>query len=1449
MPVWRLQVRDPRGTDCDLFLDADEHTPTERVVEELDALGFHARPFGIHGHSLATAETIAETGLGHGDVITVGSLEPHGGWPGPGRYVVAVCGPDAGRWWPLPPAATHTAATRSAAPHSASAVTVGRSGRGLVVDDPLLSAQHFSVRSHDAALELADLGSTNGTAVENNVLDGATSLQPGTYFQAGSTVFTVVELTDDDLAVLGPTEGPTTVLPRQYRRALSTLPERLDAPKEATDDNDSMAGTWWRALIPLISGLGFAAVTGRWIFLLIMAAAPLILAVDAYRRRRGANAKSAKKRAEMEAAQAEFEQRLGALRSEERDRRRDSAALGGLSVLAVAARRNTLWQRRPDDADFLHVGIGLATLPSGVAASREDSADRQMWGMPVETGLVDTGSLAIVGEPQRGRAVARSVLLSIAAHHSPSDVQISVLCNDPTGEQWGFSRWLPHMFEGERGCRIGADPDGRAALLTSIDQLLESRRDIAARRTAQPPNTLWPMHVVVVDDTSLVTPAVLTELLTDGPALGIVGLTIDSRLAPEGAGATLTIAPTADTSTFHSRHQPRLDGVAIAQVSPTIADTVARRLAGLRPSTGDDNAMPHDVVHLVDLLDRAHGQALDGAEVAQRWASISPRTDVVVGMAGETSMHVDLVDDGPHGLVGGTSGSGKTEFLKTLFCSLALNNHPDDLSIVVVDFKGGVDHEAIAPLPHVVDIATNLDVEQFRRTLTLLGAESRRRQELLATAGASNIDSYRLARAANPRLPQLPRLLVVVDEFGELLASDNGRAQLKELESMTRIGRALGLHLLLVTQNFDGALPPQIDANAGMRICLRVQKPAHSKAVLDSGIAATIPDRAVGRAYASFRGRGLVEFQTARVAGRRRDLAVLQHPIRAHLTTFTALALPAPHARPEDVPFEDTDMHVMIAAIRNAATSSGWTKSAVPWPSSLPTHVSLAALGRRSDGCGTAPVGLADVPDEQRRELVGIGEHDEQVALLGGPSAPLHDVLATYATSIASTTSADDAHIYAVDLLGRGLAALADLPHCGAVAVRNDALALRIIRWMTQLAAERRVDIARSGSATVWEHAKSTGDLPPRVVLLVAGADRLLSTDGSSSNLLAPLTMLMAESIGTRIQIVLSGLPKIVTHRLGMNVERRFVFQLADSAELSAVGVPRGLTTELRIERRAYEPAAGRLVQFARLGEPGRPEGALIRSIAGALAPATCRRPKSFADVSWPLAWEQSGVERLAPPAHAIAPIPIGVSIDDGEWLWADADDDGPVFAVTGPPKSGRSTALAVIARTAAMYGIPSLNVVLSRRSPLSHTDAPELATRVEPAHLGDALGATSGRVLVIIDDLQRVTDGALFDAIAPHRHRVLTVVAGSPDLLSSRVGVLRSLPVASAGLLLAPTGSLDGAAIGLRRLPPEWTSNPRPGRGILALAGEATEIQIPLPERSGRESHRIPADIAPRTD
>ncbi|MCP4083822.1 MAG: hypothetical protein GY745_02005 [Actinomycetia bacterium] len=247
-------------------------------------------------------------------------------------------------------------------------------------------------------------------------------------------------------------------------------------------------------------------------------------------------------------------------------------------------------------------------------------------------------------------------------------------------------------------------------------------------------------------------------------------------------------------------------------------------------------------------------------------------------------MTIDIAEHGPHGLIGGTSGSGKTEFLKTLFVSLCLENHPDDLSIVIVDFKGGVDHEHSRLLPHVIDVATNLDEDRFARTVRLLDAEQRRRQGLLSSVGAANIDAYRAARLTDPSLPPVPRLLV----------SDGGRQHLKNLQSVTRIGRALGVHLLLVTQTFQGQLPTQVEANAALRISLRVQTPTDSKMVLGSPAAASILDSHKGRAYARFHGRDLIEFQTARVAGRRRDLMAGSTPVSVRPAPFPALASLSP---------------------------------------------------------------------------------------------------------------------------------------------------------------------------------------------------------------------------------------------------------------------------------------------------------------------------------------------------------------------------------------------------------------------------------------------------------------------------------------------------------------------------------------------------------------------------
>ena len=1422
MTIWRTRLRDPLERLHDVFIDGETTTSTEALERELEQLGFHAKPIGFDGVPIRTAGSIGALGLSHGSTLTCGALAVEPAAPGVGRHLVVVCGPDAGRHVVLP---------------AGGGVTVGRSARAdLHLDDSLLSGlhcriDHVRVDGVDT-VTVSDLGSTNGTSVEGVEITEPTELHGRTYLQVGSSVLAVVDVTRADVAVVGELDGAERVFPRQYRVAQTAMPQKVDAPSDRGSSSSSSGGMWWRALLPLVTGFGFAAITGRWIFLLIMIIGPIVMAVEAFRRKRRRDREVASAAETYTADLAAFRENVVALRREERDRRRSAAHCGGLSLLVASTWHRRMWERASSDDDFLSVPVGLAAIPSAIAAEDPDDAlPEEQWGTPVESNLLRTGSLGIVGPPDRARAVARGVVMNLVTTHSPAEVRLWILATDDTGDEWGFARWLPHVFEGADACRIAVTETDRAQLTKSIKQLLDTRAEVATERGADRDGVQLPVHVVVVDGTDLLQPGELAELLGNGPRYGIVGLTIDPRLAPEGLGATLTLTDAADLGRFDSRHQHRLDSVILPEVAPAVAERAARRMASLRPATDDDGTQMGEVCHLVDIDGLGD---ITGDRLVERWRTESPNSVATVGMSGDVPMRVDLVADGPHGLVGGTSGSGKTEFLKTLFLSLCVNNHPDDLSIVIVDFKGGVDHDAVRALPHVIDVATNLDLDQFERTVSLLRAEQMRRQELLGRAGASNVVSYRVARASRPDLPPLPRLVVVVDEFGELLASEGGRERLKELESITRIGRALGLHLLLVTQNFENSLPPQIDANAGLRICLRVQKPSHSKAVLDSGVAATIHDRSIGRAYARFHGRDLVEFQTARVAGRRRDLTTsTDAEVRARHVMFAMLANPPRVGRTEDVPFTDTDMFVLVERIREAAATSGWVRSAVPWPSALPAGVSLEGLVDRYDGTGV-PIGLLDLPAEQRRATDTITDRDEQLLVLGGPSAPVPEVLTTYAATLALLSPADDVHLYGIDLVGRSLAQLAELPHCGGVAVRNEQLALRIVRWLVQVAAERRIEIARTGSANVWEHATVTGELPPQLVLLVSGADRLLTTaEATTNHLLGPLTRLMGEAIGVRIQIVLAGLPKIAGHRLGMNVERRLVLQTADINDLAIVGVHRSFAAELRTERRAVDLPAGRVVQLAQLAQAGQPEGPVIRSLAASLARPTRRPPQRFVDVTWPLLWEHAAAAPPTPPAHFVAPLPVAIDTESGEWVWIDGVDDGPVFAVAGQPKSGRSSTLAALARLAHEQGWAVLNVLSSRRSPLAASDDPALAVRVTPEQLSDAVAATSGQVLVVIDDLQRLEDAEGVESALKHRERVLCAVSGPVDFLSSRTGVMRSLPAITAGILLAPTGSLDGSAIGLRRLPAEWTSNPRPGRGILGIAGDPTEVQVPLVTQS----------------
>ena len=316
---------------------------------------------------------------------------------------------------------------------SGGGVTIGRSARAdLHLDDSLLSGLHCRIDHArvDGAdtVTVTDLGSTNGTSVEGVEITGPTELHGRTYLQVGSSVLAVVDVTRADIAVVGELDGAERVFPRQYRPAQSALPPKVEAPSDRGASGPSSGGMWWRALLPLVTGFGFAAITGRWIFLLIMIIGPIVMAIEAFRRKRRRERDVADAAATYASDLAAFRENVLALRREERDRRRSAAHCGGLSLLVASTWHRRMWERAASDDDFMSVPVGLAAIPSAIVADDPDDAlPEQQWGTPVESNLLRTGSLGIVGPPDRARSVARGVVMNLVTTHSPAEVRLWIL--------------------------------------------------------------------------------------------------------------------------------------------------------------------------------------------------------------------------------------------------------------------------------------------------------------------------------------------------------------------------------------------------------------------------------------------------------------------------------------------------------------------------------------------------------------------------------------------------------------------------------------------------------------------------------------------------------------------------------------------------------------------------------------------------------------------------------------------------------------------------------------------------------------------------------------------------------------------------------------------------------------------------------------------------------------
>ena len=844
-----------------------------------------------------------------------------------------------------------------------------------------------------------------------------------------------------------------------------------------------------------------------------------------------------------------------------------------------------VWERGAADDDFLTVRVGTCEQPLALtlvapelppiadldpvattAAHRFLATHETQPDLPTYVRVSHYRSVQLVGDDvERIRGLARGMICHLAALHSPDDLQIVIAAGPESLPQWEWAKWLPHaqstrLRDSLGPARmIGSDLD---TLLRMLPADLRERPRFSAGGGSPSSGP----HLLVVVDGATVPPS---DSVFAGGLQGITVLDLPSAWDDNDDAYTARVyigSGTAEVAEGRTQAQT----IAPDDMSLVEAEAVARRLAPLHREGGGGGSVSRASKRQQELLELLSLPDVRDLDLEQQWRYLPERDRLRVPIGQDTNgapLILDLKESasqgmGPHGLIIGATGSGKSEVLRTLVLSLALTHSPEQLNFVLVDFKGGATFAGMADMPHVSAIITNLgeEISLVDRMQDALQGEMTRRQELLRSAGNFvNVGEYEKARKnGRSDLPPLPALLIVADEFSELLSAKP--EFIESFVAIGRLGRSLHVHLLLASQRLEESRLKGLDTHLSYRIGLRTFSAAESRTVIGVPDAYHLPQEPGGGLLKVGSDDNLTQFRAAYVSGpppaRRAiaadDASAARGAVR--ITPFTAAAKqltdPADEAarqaaeaerRAEELAAaepEETRSTFELAVARMSGIGPAAHQVWLPpleEPATLDQllgklavsyELGLHAPRWREHRRLTVPVGIVDVPLYQRRDVLtldlsGAAGH---VAIVGAPLSGKSTAARTLVSALALTHTPHEVQVFVIDF-GGSFAGLRNLPHLAGLATRGEPEVIRrTVAEVTSLLNAREAYFRAHGidSIDTYRARREQGivdDGYGDIFLVVDGWATLRS---DYENLEAPVQQLAARGLSFGVHIVLT---------------------------------------------------------------------------------------------------------------------------------------------------------------------------------------------------------------------------------------------------------------------------------------------------------------------------------------
>ena len=1404
--------------------------------------------------------TVPESGLRSG--VTVAVTRRSESFVDVGRPVAVasiVAGPDSGREFALSRGTAYIGRGHGCEVQVSDSSVSRRHAKLLVNGLPVFPG--IAVRE---SLEVVDLGSANGISVGGVEVPRAV-LKAGDRVRLGDTEVEVRVLADAAGAAAG--DSASVAFSRSPRIApvfegrefdLPDLPER---PKPARLP-------WLAMMFPALLGMGMFAFTRSPYSLIFVVMSPMMMLGNYVEQRRGSQK-------DFEKLMRDFRQDLEIVATRIREslevegdqRRRENPS--GAECADAARRFNPLlWTRRGDTPGFLQLRLGQGTLPSrsSIKMPPVGRSTAQAWlelakavaglsvvpDVPVVTDPLSTGAIGVSGVRKVALPVARSLVLQAVSLHSPAELIVTAFASTTSARDWDWLKWVPHAASAHSpivAAHLASTAPACSALLTELEDLIAS-----AGEAPQGQDTSYPRVLVLAENDAPAERGRLVQLAEKGWHKGV---------------CVVWLAPTTSRLPAACRVFLEVDGSEGGAgyvkegklVTPVVVDTlsleqtlaVARSLATVEDSgapVDDDGDLPC-AVSLLTLT----GTELARSEhaVIERWGEsrsiltgpFAPDTPyrkpgnlrAIVGQSAQGTFSIDLRADGPHALVGGTTGAGKSELLQAWILGMASAHSPQRVTFLLVDYKGGSAFRDCVALPHTVGLVTDLSPHLVRRALASLAAELRHREHLLARYNAK--DLVELERRGEVDAP--PSLIIIVDEFAALVQEVPGFVE--GVVNIAQRGRSLGLHLILATQRPAGVIKDNLRANTNLRLALRMADENDSADVLGSSMAAFFDPALPGRAVSKSGPGRMTPFQTGYAGGWTSDTPT-PPDIRIETLGYGPGQVWEPpvnesefdHAKADLGP---TDIQRLVSTIGIAARTAELPTPRVPWLAELRPVYDLVLLptARRDD---QLVFGVADDPDNQDQPVVAFNpDREGNLAVYGSSGSGKSAFLRTIALAAGFTVGSGPCHVYGIDFGNRALSMLESLPYVGSIVPGADHERLtRLLLFLRETIDDRAVRYSRASAATITDYRRlANAPDEQRIIVLVDGvtAFRQAYETGGKVRWFDLFTSLAADGRPVGVHFVIS-----VDQRTGMPsslaaaVQRRVVLRMAHPDDYGFLGVAGDVLSM------ASPPGRGLLngaeIQCAVLGGASEvmQQSRAVSAFGDAARKAGMREAppiRSLADrvLMDDLPSEVEGRPVLGIGSTSLAAIPF---------------EPRGSFVVTGPSGSGRTTSLASLARSLHRWNpAMTLYFVTPRRS----SELGALAEWSEVAAGPDALNVLAARLQAELHEgthhgpmavvIERVDDLAGTAAESPLSGLVkacidnghFVVAEGETMFFTSNFGLSGLVKTSRSGLALQPDG-IEGQMVFRSSFPAFNRADLPEGRGFLVERGRPELLQVALP-------------------